>query len=126
MAVNIFKVMGATVNSKRQLTEEEINAIPAWIYGRYLAGHGATMGVAMQLNVFHKIPMEYQVKAVQSVAQGRIKYIAYVGSKGKTSSTKDLELLQTHFKINPERAQEYLDCIAPEELAELKKIYRVS
>lgn len=103
-------------------SSEEISKIPPFVFGRWLSGNQYTIQAANQLNLYHHIPIENQFKVINSAFGGKIKYIPYPKSV-KEDTSKTLDIIIKHFKINPNLAQEYLDFIDPEELEYLKGIY---
>lgn len=121
----MFKTMTKCLNApKNKLPNtEEISKIPAFVFGRWLSGNQYAIQAANQLNLYHHIPIENQFRVINSAFGGKIKYIPYPKSI-KEDTSKTLDMITQHFKINPNMAQEYLDLIDPEELDGLKKMYQ--
>lgn len=116
----LFQVMtGVTKNYDP--TPEELNIIPQFIWCRYLSGDPRLLPYAIMFNN-SEVPMRLQYKTIACLcSKFKIKYIPYPKNVGE-SDDKVVKMVQEHFKINSEKAKEYLELLSPEELKEIKKL----
>lgn len=122
MSMNIFQIMTGVTKGYKP-TPDELKEIPPFIWCRFLSGNPNLLAYA---NLFNndKIPMELQYQIISNVCkEKKIKYIPYP----KNTSVKpdeDLEILARHFKINLDKAREYLELIDKSELEGILKMYK--
>lgn len=116
----LFQVM-TSVTKGYEPTDEEIRMIPAFIWCRYLSGDPRLLPYAIMFNN-SDIPMRLQYKTIACLCQKfKIKYIPYPKNV-QVSEDKIINMIQEHFKINSEKAKEYLELMSPEELNYIKKL----
>jgi hypothetical protein len=113
---NVFK----KILQNKEITEDELDKIAPFVMCRWLAGNPNTLQLAQFLNLYSKIPIDVQVKFLQSVINGKIKYIPYI--KGQKTSNDDLELISEYFNISFEKALMYSEFITKQDLKEIKKV----
>ena len=104
-------------------TPEEFKEIPPFIWCRFLSGNPNLLAYA---NYFNNdiIPIELQYEIISDVCkEKRIKYIPYPKNTS-VKADEDLEILAKHFKINLEKAREYLTLIDEKELKEILQMYK--
>lgn len=120
----MFKTMTASLNGPKQKlpTAENIEKIPSYVFCRWLSGNMFAIHAANQINLYSNIPIQNQFHIINKAFGGKIKYIPYPKAD-KTDTTKTIEVLIKHFKINEELAREYLDVIDENELKQLMEIY---
>lgn len=119
--MNIFKIITSTLTNY-QPSDEEINAIPSFLFCRWLSGNKATIFAANEINKYYNIPIECQYKMVKYALNGKIKFIQFPKNI-KTESSSDIDILQKHFNISYTKAQEYLGLISKSEIDEIRRIY---
>lgn len=104
-------------------TPEELKSISPFIWCRYLTGSPALLGYAMLFNNAD-VPMELQYKIISNVCKAqKIKYIPYPKNT-KEKDVKEIDYLCKYFKINPSKAQEYLELIDKKELNKIISMYQ--
>jgi hypothetical protein len=118
----MFKTLTGVLDPKKNPSEDEINKIPPFIFCRWLSGNPSAIMAANQLNFYDKIPMVNQYKVIKGVFAGKIKYIPYPKNTKEDESIK-VGYLCDFFKISTEKANEYLEFIAPQELEHIINMY---
>jgi len=118
----MFKTMTDCLDLRKKPTTEEINKIPSFIFCRWLSGNRYTIQAANIINAYDKIPMENQYYMIKAAFGGKIKYIPYPKNES-IEKLKKVEYLSKHFKINTEKANEYLELIDQKELKEIVTMY---
>ena len=118
----MFKTLTSAINPKVNPSDEEIEKIPSYIFCRWLSGNPLTIQAGNIFNLYDKIPILNQYKMVKSAFSGKIRYIPY--PKNTTEKAlKEIEYLQLHFKINEQKAKEYIELIDKKELQEIVQMY---
>jgi len=112
---NAFK----KILQNKDLTQEDLDKISPFIMCRWLQGNPNTLQIAQFFNLYPKIPLEVQVKVLQSITNGKLKYIPYI--KGSKVNDKDLECISKYFKISFEKAQMYSEFITEQDLEQIKR-----
>lgn len=116
--------MTASLNGPKQKLPkaEDIEKIPSYVFCRWLSGNIYTINAANQINIYSDIPIQNQFHIINKAFGGKIKFIPYPKAH-KEETTKSIDVLVKHFKINKELAREYLDVIDENELKQLMEIY---
>lgn len=118
----MFKTLTSSLDLKKNPTEEEIKKIPSFIFTRWLSGSPHAISAANAINLYTDIPIENQYYMVKHAFGGKIKYIPY--PKNETvDKLKKVQFIADYFKINEEKATEYLDIISKEELKKIVDMY---
>jgi len=118
----MFKTITSSLDPKKVPKLEEIQKIPSYIFARWLSGHPMTMPAANAINLYDDIPIENQYNMVKSAFAGKVKYIPY--PKNDSNKTqKSVEFIQKHYKINEDKAREYMDLMDPKQLKEIIDMY---
>lgn len=118
----MFKTLTSSLDLKKNPTEEEIKKIPSFIFTRWLSGSPHAISAANAINLYTDIPIENQYYMVKYAFGGKIKYIPY--PKNETvDKLKKVQFIADYFKINEEKATEYLDIISKEELKKIVDMY---
>jgi len=118
----MFKTMTGVLDLKKNPTPEEIKKIPSFIFCRWLSGNPAAIQAANMINLYYDIPIENQYQMIKSAFGGKIKYIPYPKSESN-KELKQTEYVAQHFKINLEKAKEYIELINEDELKEIVDMY---
>lgn len=118
----MFKTMTSVLNTKQNPSEDEINKIPSFIFCRWLSGNSNTVLAANQLNLFSNIPMVNQYKMIKSVFAGKIKYIPYPKNVNADALKKE-QYIANYFKINIDKAKEYLELMDNNEINTIVSMY---
>ena len=120
--MNIFKIITSALNNY-QPTDEEIKAIPSFLFCRWLSGNKATIFAANEINKYYNIPIECQYKMIKCALNGKIKFIQFPKNI-KAETSDDLDILQKHFNISLQKAQEYSKLIYSDEMKMLRSVYK--
>jgi len=112
---NVFK----KILQNKDLTQEDLDKISPFIMCRWLQGNPGTLQIAQFFNMYPKIPLDVQVKVLQEVTKGKLKFIPYI--KGSKIDSSDIELISKYFKISFEKAQMYSEFITPEDFKQIKQ-----
>lgn len=119
---NIFQIMGGVTKGYKP-TPEELKEIYPFIWCRFLSGNPNLLAYANYFNN-DKIPMDLQYQIISNVCKKRkIKFIPYPKNVNEKPN-EDLEILARHFKINLDKAREYLTLIDKDELEGILKMYK--
>lgn len=119
--MNVFKIITSCLNNY-QPSDDEINQIPSFLFCRWLSGNKITVFAGNEINKYYNIPVECQYKMVKKAFNGKIRFIQFPKAI-KEDTSKDIEIIQKHFNLSYEKANEYLSFISKEELSNLKRIY---
>lgn len=118
----MFKTLTGAIDPKKNPTNEEIQKIPSYIFCRWLSGNPHTISAANAINLYDDIPIENQYWMVKHAFAGKVKFIPY--PKNVTEqSLKKIEYISKHFKINEEKAQEYIEFMDVNELQGIIDMY---
>lgn len=119
----MFKTINGVLTPKKKFDENEVEKVPSYQFCRWLSGDPRTILAANQFNYYYKeIPVLSQFKVINYAYAGKIKYIAYP-NMSKEPDSKVIGYLCQHFKINEEKAKEYLELIDEKELKEIVDMY---
>lgn len=117
----MFQIMSGVAKGL-DATPEEIKTINPFVWCRFLSGSPVLLPYAIMFNN-SDIPMDLQYKTVKAICKSRnIKFIPY--PKTIKDEVQNVEDLQKFFKINAEKAREYLTLIDKEELKAIRDIYK--
>ena len=122
---NIFKTMGTALKGEHA-PSDEIEAIPSYIFCRWLSGNPSTITIANIFNFFDKIPVENQYDVVRSLFHNKIKFIPYPkNNSDDIKNEENIECIQKYFKVNQSTAKDYLDVISKDELEKIIRAYKI-
>lgn len=113
----MFKVF-----EKGEPKHEDIEKISSFVFCQWLGNNPKTIFAANTLNRYYNMPILNQYFYINSEFKGQKVYIKF--PKKTKDSSADLDLLCKHFKLNVERAKEYLEVIDKNELEELRLLYK--
>lgn len=112
-----------TILSGPELSSNDQGKINSYLLLRWLSGDNRIIQAQNVINRYYDIPVEAQYKFFRNMLHGKVKFIKY--PKGINSKTSDdVLLIQEHYKVSLEKAEEMFELISKEELKELKGIYR--
>lgn len=118
----MFKTLTSALDPKKHPTPEEIQKIPSFIFTRWLSGSPHAIQAANAINMYSDIPIENQYYMVKYAFGGKIKYIPYPKNISE-DKLKKVQFIAMHFKINEEKAQEYLDLMDAKEFNNIVSMY---
>ena len=118
----MFKTLTSALDPKKNPTTEEIQKIPSYIFTRWLSGSPHAIIAANAINLYSDIPIENQYYMVKYAFAGKIKYIPYPKSES-VDKLKKVQFIADYFKINEEKAHEYLDLMSKEEINKIVSMY---
>lgn len=108
---NVFKKL----LGRSELTEEDISKVSDFVFLRWLSGNAGLIQVANVFNKYPRIPLELQLKIVQKIIAGRIKYIPYPKSSKEEQNDK-VNYISEFFGISHSKALMYMEFISKEDL----------
>ena len=111
---NVFK----KILKNQELTQEDLDKISPFVMCRWLQGNPGSLQIAQFLNMYYKIPVAVQVKVIQSILGGKVRYIQYI--KGSKTDDSDLEVISRFFNISRDKALMYSEFITEQDLREMK------
>lgn len=111
---NVFK----KILKNQELTQEDLDKISPFVMCRWLQGNPGSLQIAQFLNMYYKIPIDVQVKVIQSILGGKVRYIQYI--KGSKTDDSDLEVISRFFNISRDKALMYSEFITEQDLREMK------
>lgn len=111
---NVFK----KILKNQELTQEDLGKISPFVMCRWLQGNPGSLQIAQFLNMYYKIPIAVQVKVIQSILGGKVRYIQYI--KGSKTDDSDLEVISRFFNISRDKALMYSEFITEQDLREMK------
>ena len=111
---NVFK----KILKNQELTQEDLGKISPFVMCRWLQGNPGSLQIAQFLNMYYKIPIDVQVKVIQSILGGKVRYIQYI--KGSKTDDSDLEVISRFFNISRDKALMYSEFITEQDLREMK------
>lgn len=111
---NVFK----KILKNQELTQEDLDKISPFVMCRWLQGNPGSLQIAQFLNMYYKIPVDAQVKVIQSILGGKVRYIQYI--KGSKTDDSDLEIISRFFNISRDKALMYSEFITEQDLREMK------
>jgi len=118
----MFKTLTSAIDPKKKPSIEEIQKVPSYIFCKWLSGNPHTIIAANAINIYDDIPIENQYWMVKHAFAGKVKYIPYPKNVSQ-DKLKKIQYVSEHFKINEEKAQEYLDLMDDKELSEIITMY---
>lgn len=114
--------MTSCLDLRKNPSDEDIQKIQSYIFCRWLSGSPHAIIAANQINYYDKIPIDNQYKMIKCAFGGKIKYIPYPKNTSE-KALKDVEYIAQHFKINLEKAREYIELMDPKECKEITQMY---
>lgn len=111
---NVFK----KILKNQELTQEDLGKISPFVMCRWLQGNPGSLQIAQFLNMYYKIPIDVQVRVIQSILGGKVRYIQYI--KGSKTDDSDLEVISRFFNISRDKALMYSEFITEQDLREMK------
>lgn len=111
---NVFK----KILKNQELTQEDLGKISPFVMCRWLQGNPGSLQIAQFLNMYYKIPIDVQVRVIQSILGGKVRYIQYI--KGSKTDDSDLEVISRFFNISRDKALMYSEFITERDLREMK------
>lgn len=111
---NVFK----KILKNQELTQEDLDKISPFVMCRWLQGNPGSLQIAQFLNMYYKIPIDVQVKVIQSILGGKVRYIQYI--KGSKTDDSDLDVISRFFNISRDKALMYSEFITEQDLREMK------
>lgn len=117
----MWKTIFRVLDKNNLPTDAEINKISPFLFCKWLGNNPNTVLASNQLNLNYHIPMLNQYKMINAAFGGKKLYISY--PKNTKDNTADNEILAKHFKINTDKAQEYREFLAEEEINSIIKMY---
>lgn len=118
---NMFKTI-TSVLTRNTPCKEDIEKISPFIFRRWLSNHPNGIMFANMFNIYNNIPIYHQYNFTKQKMIGKVKYIEY--PKKLKDNESDLKVLQRHFKISFDIAQEYYDMMGKERVQEI--VYKYS
>jgi len=119
----MFKTLTGCIDKRKNPSDADINKIPSYIFCKWLSGNPHAISAANQINYYYDIPMVQQYFMIKSAFAGKIKYIPYPKNVSE-KALKEVEYIQEHFKINQEKAKEYIELMDPKEKQEIVNMYQ--
>lgn len=116
----MFPTMWSSLDKNKTPTSEDLKKIQSFVFCKWLAGDSRTIETANIINQYSDIPIENQYYLVKNKFAGKIRNIKYVKLE---KDDVDTSILEKHFKINSEKAKEYLQFISDDEYKYLKELY---
>lgn len=120
----MFKTITSALDPKKKPTDEEIQKIPSYIFCRWLSGNPHTISAANAINMYTDIPIENQYNMVKAAFAGKVKFIPYPKNT-KEEDLKRVQYIAEYFKLNTEKAAEYLEFLSDEELNYIVNLFEV-
>ena len=118
----MFPTIWSSLDKNKNPPENDLQKIQPFIFCKWLAGNPQTI---FDSNVFnqYKIPIENQYYYIKNKYAGKIRNIKYIKNE-KDIKDMDIDFLQNYFKINREKALEYIDFISEKELNYIRGLYK--
>ena len=121
----MFPTMWSSLDKNKTPSKEDLKKIQSFIFCKWLAGDYRTISTANTINLYSDIPIENQYYLVKNQFAGKIRNIKYIKSEKDDIDENTISILCKHYKINLEKAKDYLNIISSEELRYLKELYAV-
>ena len=118
----MFNTIFTSFDKNKNPSDEDIQKISPFIYARYLSGHPSTIQTANLFNQYNKIPIVNQYKMVKSQFGGQRLFIK-MPKTPKEDTLKQVEYVSEFFKINEEKAKDYIKFMDKAELDNIVKMY---
>lgn len=120
----MFNVFKKVLNPGSSITQEDLDKVSEFVFCRWLSGNCSLLGIANTLNKYTNIPKELQLKFVQGVLNGKVKFIPYPKSlKKDINDETSLKAISYFFNISERESKMYLEFLTEEELEYIKEYY---
>lgn len=119
----MFNVFKKVLNSG-SFTQEDIDKVNEFVFCRWLSGDARIVNIANTLNKYTNIPKELQLKFVNKVIGGKVKFIPYPKSlKNDINDMASLKAISYFFNISERESKMYLEFLTKDELEYIKDYY---
>ncbi len=118
----MFPTMWSSLDKSKNPTDEDLNKIQSYIFCKWLSGDYRTIYDANIFNLYN-IPVKNQYFYIKHKHAGNIRNIKYIKSN-KDDINIDVNNISNFYKVNLDKAREYLEFISQDELLKLREIYR--
>lgn len=118
----MLPTMWSSLDKSKNPTDEDLNKIQSYIFCKWLSGDYRTIYDANIFNLYN-IPVKNQYFYIKHKHAGNIRNIKYIKSN-KDDINIDVNNISNFYKVNLDKAREYLEFISQDELLKLREIYR--
>jgi hypothetical protein len=116
MAVELKEWLNS-INFTKEDLSEHIKDYPSYIVNKILAGDISCVMLVNELNKRYTMSPEMQYKFLLRSVPKKKRYNPYV----KKTKDENLDLIKEYFKVNTEKAKEYLEALNVEQLQQIKR-----
>ncbi len=118
----MFPTMWSSLDKNKTPTDDDLKKIQSYIFCKWLSGDYRTIHDANIFNMYN-IPVKNQYFYIKHKHAGKIRNIKYIKSD-KDEINTDVDNISNFYKVNSDKAREYLEFISQDELLKLREIYR--
>ena len=116
MAVELKDWLASINQSKKDLSGN-IKDYPSYIVNKIMSGDMSCVGLVNELNKRYNMPSDMQYKFLLYSVPKKKRYNPYI----KKTKEDDLDIIKEYFKVNTEKAREYLQVLDVEQVQSIKK-----
>jgi len=113
----MFKVFNKILKTSEPLTQEDLNKVNSWMFGKFLMSDYRTLPIASTFNLYPSLPVHSQIEAFRCFNNSRLKFIKYISAS--KYSDDNIKMVARYYRISYNNAQEYLEFITPKELQKI-------
>lgn len=121
----MFNVFKKILNINSNFSQEELDKVKEFVLCRWLCGNAGLVNVANTLNYYHKIPKDIQVKFIQNVINGKVRFIPYPKSIKEQVGDANIAV-RKFFNVSEREANNMLEFLTEEEMKVIKEYYNDS
>lgn len=122
----MYKTMNSCLDKNARPLDSEIEKIPSFLFCRYLSGSPNLILAANTFNLYNKIPIISQWKAIQGNFAGKgIRYPKYPKIPSESVDIESLvKSLQKKYQINRDLAFDYSEFLDDDEKIQIIEKYK--
>jgi len=121
----MFNVFKKVLSTDSKFSQEELDKVSEFVLCRWLCGNAGLVNIANTLNYYHKIPKDIQLKFIQNVINGRVKFIPYPKSTKEQTGDSNIAV-RKFFNVSEREANNMLEFLTEEEMKIIKEYYNDS